>query len=383
MSSLDLDKEISAARLQIQRTSIDLSIGELISMHRNEELIINPEYQRLFRWDEEKKINFIESILVNIPIPPIFVFSDENGRWELVDGLQRVSTILQFTRSLKTEQGTQKGFSLSGTRLVESFANLAWPSIEDEATANSAEDDFNSGILPYKYRLEFRRSRLRVEVLGPGSDPRTKYELFKRLNTGGAILQPQEVRSCVIASIDPSFLKIIDKFKLHPAFTMATKLTEEKLIQQLDRELVIRFLVLRNVPFKKDQDVHDYLDNGIIDVISKGTEKIESEHSVFQKTFDLIFETIGEGAFRQMNEKGDLTGQFLVARFEFIVLGLSRFIEKRGDGLPDKDKLKGAIARIEDLEETKRYSGSGVRGSRRLDKFVFSKAEAYFEEKLA
>ena len=67
-----------------------------LGLPKNDELIIRPEYQRLFRWSEVQKTALIESILLSIPIPPIFVAEDKNGVWELVDGLQRVSTFVSF-----------------------------------------------------------------------------------------------------------------------------------------------------------------------------------------------------------------------------------------------------------------------------------------------
>ena len=82
--------EVSVARKRIFRDGYDISFGELVSLYEKNELIVQPEYQRLFRWDQTQKTRFIESLLLNIPIPPVFVFSDQKGRWELVDGLQRV-----------------------------------------------------------------------------------------------------------------------------------------------------------------------------------------------------------------------------------------------------------------------------------------------------
>jgi hypothetical protein len=86
-----LEDEISKARKEIHSDGYDMSIGELINLYRDNELIIQPEFQRLFRWEDHHKTRFIESLLLGIPIPPIFVYQDENGRWELIDGLQRLS----------------------------------------------------------------------------------------------------------------------------------------------------------------------------------------------------------------------------------------------------------------------------------------------------
>jgi Protein of unknown function DUF262 len=90
-----LDEEINEARKVIVSDGYEMSIGELMNLYRDNELRIDPELQRLFRWDDTRKTRFIESLLLGIPIPPIFVFQDEKGVWELIDGLQRLSTIFR------------------------------------------------------------------------------------------------------------------------------------------------------------------------------------------------------------------------------------------------------------------------------------------------
>lgn len=100
-----LDQEINTTRNGLSTDRLDMSFGEIISMYERNEIIINPDFQRLFRWDNEQQTRFIESLLLGIPIPPIFVAEisqgDDSGKWELVDGLQRVSTVLSFSESLK------------------------------------------------------------------------------------------------------------------------------------------------------------------------------------------------------------------------------------------------------------------------------------------
>ena len=85
----ELEQQIETASRQIVSDGYDMSVGELISLYKEKELIINPSYQRLFRWEESQKTKFIESLLLGIPIPPIFVFQKADGIWELIDGLQR------------------------------------------------------------------------------------------------------------------------------------------------------------------------------------------------------------------------------------------------------------------------------------------------------
>src|SRR6266550_5881292 len=81
---------------KIRSRTLDLSFNELLDMHKSDELIIDPEYQRLFRWSEGNQSRFIESLLLEMPIPPIYVIELSEGIYELIDGLQRISSYLHF-----------------------------------------------------------------------------------------------------------------------------------------------------------------------------------------------------------------------------------------------------------------------------------------------
>jgi uncharacterized protein with ParB-like and HNH nuclease domain len=130
---MGLREEITQARQKIVKDGFDMSIGELIRIYERKELIINPAYQRQFRWDESRKTRFIESLILGIPIPPIFVFTDDEGKWELIDGLQRLSTVFEFAGVLINADGNKEPrFIPSGTKLLPSLNDVAWESNEEE-----------------------------------------------------------------------------------------------------------------------------------------------------------------------------------------------------------------------------------------------------------
>ena len=111
-----LQREIDTAQRQVRTDAYQMSVGEVVTMYKDGELVINPDFQRLFRWNEGQKSKLIESILLGIPLPPIFVFERDDGKWELVDGLQRVSTLLEFMGLLldpETQQSLPPSFSRS------------------------------------------------------------------------------------------------------------------------------------------------------------------------------------------------------------------------------------------------------------------------------
>ena len=93
---MSLETQIDQKIGEVRTEALDLSFGEIANLHEKKELIIQPEYQRLFRWSVEQKSRLVESILLELPIPQVFVIENPNGVYELIDGLQRISTVLQF-----------------------------------------------------------------------------------------------------------------------------------------------------------------------------------------------------------------------------------------------------------------------------------------------
>lgn len=100
-----LHEEIEQKSKEIITDNYSMSVGEIISMYKEGDLDIHPEFQRFFRWSDSQKSRLIESFLLNFPVPPIFVYQRTDGVWDIVDGLQRVSTILQFAGIYKNEDG--------------------------------------------------------------------------------------------------------------------------------------------------------------------------------------------------------------------------------------------------------------------------------------
>ncbi|GMA64776.1 DUF262 domain-containing protein [Alicyclobacillus fastidiosus] len=101
---MSLQDEIDIKSSEIQTDSYSMSIGELMNLYENKEMDIHPEFQRFYRWSLSQKSRLIESILLGIPLPPIFVYQSHNGVWDVIDGLQRLSTLFQFAGILRDEE---------------------------------------------------------------------------------------------------------------------------------------------------------------------------------------------------------------------------------------------------------------------------------------
>ena len=123
-----LEDEVTNARKRVSRDGYDMSFGELASLYeRGEKYLFSQNTSVCAYGTKHKKRDFIEFVLLNIPIPPIFVFADKNGKWELVDGLQRVATILESIGTLKEPDGKEvEPFICEGTSLLPSLAGMRW-----------------------------------------------------------------------------------------------------------------------------------------------------------------------------------------------------------------------------------------------------------------
>jgi len=357
-----LEDEIVAARRRIYRDGYDMSLGELASLYERGELIIDPEYQRLFRWDETRKTRFIESLLLNVPVPPVFVFSGERGRWELIDGLQRISTVLEFMGILKDSEGQLKErFICDGTDLLPSLANKFWPLTEDEEADDSALGD--------EQKISIRRSRMRVEILGPETDADIKFELFQRLNTGGANLSEQEIRNCVIIAINRQAYREIADMAVNEQFLDLVNVGEERLRRQYAAELVVRFVAMRHFNYQPGMDLHEYLDKGILAVARNQEFDWVSERDIFSRTVSLLHNIVGTSVFRKNN-------RWSLALYEFIMRGVSDRLQSGAN--IESDWLIERINGLADFEPMRRYSGSGVRGTQRLSSLI-PEAVKYFQ----
>lgn len=355
---MPLDDEISLARREIVSDGYDMSVGELINLYKEKEIKIHPEFQRLFRWGQTRKTRFIESILLALPLPPIFVYQDADGVWELIDGLQRLSTIFEFAGVLRdAEGGLRPASTLEGTRFLPSLMDKKWlPSLE------AATDGIGAAL-----QLQIKRARMRVEILKQESDPQAKYELFQRLNTGGQNLSEQEIRNCVGVMLNPGFQAWIVGLADSLDFKTTIDQTEAAIERQAHVELVLRLLAFRYVPYKNGLDVHEYLDDALVIMTANSEFDFATEGEVFAKIFSLLGGELGGSAFKRWNGAA-FTGKFLMSVFEVVALGVSKnidAIEALGEPAGRQFVRERCVALWQDATFN-RYSGAGVRGTSRL-----------------
>ena len=359
---MSLEEELVSARRTVVTDGYEMSIGELMSLYKEGELEISPPFQRLYRWSSTQKTRFIESLLLGIPIPPIFVFTKPNSKWELVDGLQRLSTVFEFTGLLKsTENTSDTPLRLQGTKLLPSLNNLAW---------QAANDTTDAGLSPSQ-QLDIKRRRVRVEILKKESDDATKYELFQRLNTGGSPLSEQEVRDCVMVMLDETFFAWIKKLSDINAFKKTIDVSDRDRNEQRPTELCLRLLAYLTVPYDQNLGVHEYLDAATIQMAKDNSLARDALESRFASTFTILEAALGAKTFRKWTGKS-FSGAFSISAYEAIAYGVAKNVE-RLEKLATKKRNAHVVECVKEIWSDPIFlknSGAGVRGTTRLSNLL-------------
>ncbi|TAH30027.1 MAG: DUF262 domain-containing protein [Cytophagales bacterium] len=339
--------KINAAKKEFVTDGYTMSVGEIISMYKEGELIINPDFQRAFRWSVAHQTRLIESILIGVPLPSIFVYQNEKAQWEVVDGVQRLSTILQFIGVLRDEENKLLPQTiLEKTKTLPDLNEITWEH------------------LPPEVHLDFKRARLEVKIIKYLSNKNAKFEVFQRLNWS-AILSGQEYRNALLVMTDKFFYNwLIDLSKL-TSFQFCIGLTDRWLEEKYDQELVLRLFIFASYKFNKGK-IDDFINECIFydedSLVSKIEQKkfiLEDEKIKFEKTFSILYKAKGESVFQKSDGRGN---QFLESYYEIIAIGLYSNIEKYDiENDADVDLVKYKIENINDIMQYNRGTGSETR----------------------
>lgn len=390
-----LKDEIDKAKHSVTTDTVQITIGEVASMYKQNELNIIPDFQRLFRWTSDRKSNFVESILIGIPIPPAFVYENSDGTWELIDGLQRISTILEFMGVLKDiDTGKARKSRLQGTKYLPSLQGVVW---EEDATpvrqeferadADNEEEENQEEIEPTltpmdmgeqaidergldkSLQLFFRRHRIDFQILKYPSDPKTKFDLFQRLNRGGAYANEQEVRSCSMVLANPDFTAKLRAFCKMDDFQKIFRVTSAQRENQKDLEYAVRAAVHTFEDYVPGKDVQEFLDQAILKIMSERDS--DQVIDVIGWSISTLRRVLGDKALNPPADRPrSIANRFSLRALEGIVAGLAR--HKRDIEVKEdmdnfiKDKVKG----FWEAPEVASMAAQGLRGTIRIQRSV-------------
>lgn len=225
---------------KIKVRSDKIAVSILSKMIDNHSIDLNPDFQRNLVWNNFQKSRLIESILLRIPLPMFYFAEDEESNLSVVDGLQRISTIKEFM---------DNKFPLK---------NLQY--LNDTCEGKYYESKGNKVGLDTKYLKWFDLTSISANIIDPSSPPKVKYDIFRRINTGGRPLNNQEIRNCLMGKGLRESLKTMSDLK---EFKSATDYSI-KSTRMEDQEIALRFLYFYEL-IERNKNIEEY--NGYMDLV--------------------------------------------------------------------------------------------------------------------
>ena len=300
---------------RIRITTKNFTIREIFTQIEESDLDLAPDFQRSFVWKIRQQIRLIESILLGIPLPAFYFNQDGLGSHQVIDGVQRLTTVRLFmSDSLKLEE--------HDLEYLKDLKGLTYSTL-DPGT-----------------RRRFAGTQIVAHVIEPQTPDEVKYDIFNRVNTGGSPLTAQEIRHCMSKTQSRNFLKSLverDSFDRATGFVFWTKSPEDVPIRDnhrmSDREMALRFCAFRNVSFE------EYGQAASLDAfLLEYTRRIDQASSVplrspdlaqleaaFERAMTNCAEILNRGAFRRWPPDAARRGPINRAVFESQALALADY----------------------------------------------------------
>ncbi len=295
--SLEIPQEVR----KINTQAYDKSVADVVRMMAENDINLNPEYQRNYIWDNKRASLLIESIILNVPIPVIYVAQEKDDSWTVIDGLQRLNSLKRFF---------ERDFKLSGLEILSELN----------------KSDIKS-LNPKALRV-LKNGLLRIIVISHDSHEEIKYDVFMRLNRGAVKLNEQELRNCLYRGKLNQLLKNMAENKDFLAL-LRIKAPHKRM---MDCELILRFLALNGNWNSETGEIEHYkgrmksfLNNFMIRNQNPNEERLEYYKNVFDSTADKVHTVIGNHAFRRINLDGKVESTLNRAIMDCLMVSFARF----------------------------------------------------------
>lgn len=317
----EIDDDYSDDSLfNISSWGADLSFRELISMYEEDELV-KPELQRKYVWDKVEASRFIESILLGLPVPSVFL-AQSGSQKLIVDGYQRIMTVYDYMRGIFSTD--KKVFRLSNSEKI----NARW---RNKAFSELSTDDQRKIKSTTIHAIIFEQKK-------PENDGTSLYQVFERINTSGRTLTPQEIRNCVYqGSFNTMLFEINENKTWRELFG-----TEEADSRMRDLEYILRFFTMKTGDILDTESKQISLKKALNDFMKTHKEDSPADIQRFKDEFDttvqLVYDHIGKDAFRNYT-RGKFSKKFHPAIFDAIMVAVF-LIHKQGIPLDDVSEEK-------------------------------------------
>lgn len=376
---MTLEKEIENAARQVSTDAFSLTIGELVNMYRDGDIKIDPDFQRLFRWDIERKSRLLESIFVRIPLPSIFVFELPSSKWEVIDGLQRLSTILEFLGELRDPDTNNQIIprSLVGTQYLPSLRGAFWSDelknscleLDGQKKAVSPDEFIDNTAHYYAINADLqraiKRTKIGVQLLEKKSDPKSKFDLFQRLNSGGIVANDQEIRNCAIVMVNSSFFDKMKSYAEAEPFSKLIPLGSRSISKSNHLDNLSKILAFSFTDYIVGTDIEEFVTNAVVHLASLPGADADALFQRLASGVDLLVEACGINALRPYRD-GQFVGRIGRTSVEIILCGILKCFDNVM-GKPDpKAFVRQQVIAFWQSDESKKFSAAGIAGTDRV-----------------
>ena len=376
---MSLVAEIENAARQVSTDAFSLTIGELVNMYKDGDVIINPDFQRLFRWDIERKSRLIESILVRIPLPAIFVFELPSSKWEVIDGLQRLSTILEFLGELKdpdTQLASQPR-ALVGTQYLPSLRGAFWSDelmrgqVEEDAKRKALNsDEFLDNTATYyafdsDVQRSIKRTKIGVQLLEKKSDPKSKFDLFQRLNSGGISANDQELRNCAIVMVNPAFFQELQAVAASEILRALIPLGPRSIRKSNHLDNLCKIIAFSFVNYTLGTDIEEFVTTAMIDIASRSETEVQEILDVMASGIQLLLDACGPNALRPYRD-GIFVGRIGRTSIEIILVGILKCLPNILSKPDPQAFIRDQIIAFWASADANKFSAAGIAGTDRV-----------------
>ena len=267
----------------------DYPVRTLIDLIVDGDLRLDPDYQRQYRWEDDKASRFIESVILNIPVPVLYLAEETDGSFSMIDGQQRLTSLIRFMKPQELPS-------------IFPHAEL----LELVLSGLKVRPDLNGrrySELDRSDRSAIAKRPVRCIVVLNESDSTLKFEVFERLNTGSASLTDQEVRNCIYRG---TYNTLIKKLAANKRFIEMATLPDSDRNSMKHAELVLRFLAYGDLTEKVEYSgsLSEYLNTHMelnLEISAQRQKEIEDG---FEKTIDTLYEALGPAvAFRKPSDR--------------------------------------------------------------------------------
>ncbi len=326
---------------------VDLSVQTLIEQW-DSKLLSLPEINREYVWDNGKASRLIESLILNIPIPVLYFAETQEAKYEIIDGHQRVRSIVRYLNNQ---------FSLSGVAVLREYKGCRFHK------------------LPEREQRFLKMRTLRTILISIDSHPNMKFEIFERLNTGAILLNAQELRNSIYRGSLNTLLHELVKSSTF-RILLGTKTPRRRMV---DEEIVLRFFALNDLLDKYRTPLKRFLNEYMNSSKDLDPDSIANLRAKFEKTISKVSRLVGPNAFRITDRKGKLIDKTVNrALFDAQMLACSWIGGGEASADPGRvrNEISGLFADELFLDSIQRATGDRARTLKRIRETVAALSRA-------